>query len=127
MESLNLCLVVSLAVDYVVHLAEGYFYTPFEDRKGRTFKMLEDVAISVFSGAATTLGASFFLLFTVILFYLQFGVFLFCTIGFSILYALGFFSLLMPLIGPQRDFGSLKPFWGWIAKKMRCPKKKRGK
>ncbi|XP_064642212.1 uncharacterized protein LOC135496681 [Lineus longissimus] len=125
MESLNLCLVVSLAVDYVVHLAEGYFYTPFDNRKGRTYKMLEDVAISVFSGAATTLGAALFLLFTVIMFYLQFGVFLFCTIGFSIVYALGFFSLLMPMIGPEKEFGSLKPLWSWIKRRLLCPKHKK--
>ena len=62
LESLNLVLVVGLAVDYVVHLAEGYARSPASDRLTRTKDTLEEVGISVLSGATTTLGASIFLL-----------------------------------------------------------------
>jgi predicted RND superfamily exporter protein len=122
LESLNLVLVVGLSVDYVVHLAEGYSRSAHNDRLGRTRDALEEVGISVLSGAATTLGASMFLLFAQILFFTEFGVFMFSTILFSILYALGFFITLIALIGPQNEFGSLKPFYRWCAKKCGCNK-----
>ncbi|XP_013396220.1 protein dispatched homolog 1 [Lingula anatina] len=117
LESLNFVLVVGLAVDYVVHLAEGYSRSMKRDRLGRVKDMLEEVGISVLSGAITTLGASIFLLFAFITFFQQFAIFIFSTIGFSIVYALGFFSTVLALIGPQEDFGSLKPLWRWVTNK----------
>ena len=51
-------LVVGLAVDYVVHLAEGYGRSEHKDRKQRTRDTLTEVGISVLSGAVTTVGAS---------------------------------------------------------------------
>lgn len=109
LESLNLVLVVGLSVDYVVHLAEGYSRSVHPDRRGRLHDTLKEVGVSVLSGAVTTLGASMFLLFAQILFFTQFGLFMFGTIGFSILYALGLFTTVMGLIGPENHFGSLRP------------------
>ena len=120
---MNLVLVVGLAVDYVVHLAEGYSRSSHLTRKTRARDMLEEVGISVLSGATTTLGASLFLLFANILFFVQFGVFMFCTIGFSIIYSLGFFVPVIALLGPEREFGSLKPLYRWVGKKL-CKSKK---
>ena len=57
LESLNLALIVGLAVDYVVHMAEGYVALKDEDRVTRVKYTLGHVGISVFSGACTTLGA----------------------------------------------------------------------
>lgn len=110
LESLNLTLVVGLAVDYVVHLAEGYHSSQKEDRVGKVQDMLEGVGISVLSGAVTTLGASLFMLFAKILFFMQFGIFMFGTIGFSLFYALGFFSTLLSIVGPINEMGSIDPF-----------------
>ena len=107
-------LVVGLAVDYTVHLAEGYSRSTHHTRRGRVYDMLDEVGISVISGAFTTLGSSMFMLFAKILFFSQFGLFMFCTIGFSILYALGFFVAILAICGPQEEFGSLKSvfcFW----------------
>lgn len=111
LESLNLVLVVGLAVDYCVHLAEGYSRSVHNDRRSRLKDTLEEVGISVLSGACTTLGASFFLLFATILFFKQFGIFMFCTIALSILYSLMFFITLLGIIGPENDFGSLRPLF----------------
>ena len=122
LESLNLVLVVGLAVDYVVHLAEGYSRSSHKDRLGRTKDMLQEVGISVISGAATTLGASIFMLFAVILFFVQFGTFMFCTIGFSVIYAMGLFVTVMGLIGPQNETGSILPVYNWIKGKL-CKKR----
>ncbi|XP_046379986.2 protein dispatched homolog 3-like [Haliotis rufescens] len=123
LESLNLSLVVGLAVDYVVHLAEGYHLSRHEHRLGRLRDMLETVGISVLSGACTTLGASLFMLFAVILFFMQFGIFMFCTIGFSLFYSLLLFAPLLAICGPQGNFGSLSPVYAWIKDRFRGKKK----
>ncbi|KAJ8303403.1 hypothetical protein KUTeg_019799 [Tegillarca granosa] len=117
--SLNMCMLVGLAVDYVVHLAEGYNMSEHKDRLSRTRDMLEEMATSVFAGACTTLGASLFMFFTQITFFTQFGIFLFCTVGFSLVFSLGMFSVLMSLIGPENDTGSLTALY----RKMRGIKK----
>ena len=109
-------------MDYVVHLAEGYHLSLHKDRLNRTRDMLEQMGTSVFSGACTTLGASAFMFFAVIQFFMQFGVFLFCTIGFSLLFSLGMFTLLMGLCGPENNTGCLKTLFSKLTDK--CRKKK---
>ena len=101
-------LVVGLAVDYVVHLAEGYGRSEHKGRQERTRDALTEVGISVLSGAITTLGASLFMLGAQILFFVQFGVFVLTTLGFSLLFALGFFMTVCAMIGPQNNVGSIK-------------------
>jgi multidrug efflux pump subunit AcrB len=121
LESLNLVLVVGLSVDYCVHLAEGYSRSVHKKRTGRVYDALEEVGISVLSGCCTTLGASSFLIFAQILFFTQFGAFMFATIGLSIFYSLGMFITLLGIIGPQNDIGSLwyfvRKFKAWREKK----------
>lgn len=113
LESLNLTLVVGLAVDYVVHLAEGYMELKHDKREANVQHTLSHVGISILSGACTTLGASIFLLAAKILFFFQFGIFIFCTIGFSIMYSIFFFPTVMALIGPQGKSGSIMPAVRW--------------
>lgn len=119
MESVNLSLVVGLAVDYVVHLAAGYHFAKSPDRLGRVHEMLEEVGISVVSGACTTLGASLLMLFAQILFFMQFGLFMFCTIGASMFYALGFYSTVLGMVGPENNTGSIKPYVDGIKRLIR--------
>jgi len=107
MESINLTLVVGLSVDYAVHLADAYVRCEFSDRKNRVRHMLGHVGVSVLAGASTTLGASAFMLGSKILFFFQFGIFIFCTIGFSIVYALVVFTIVIGLIGPQGNTGNI--------------------
>lgn len=109
LESLNMTLVVGLSVDYVVHLAEGYVELEGGNRLLRTKHALGHVGISVVSGACSTLGASVFMLASKIIFFMQFGIFMFCTIGLSTLYSLLFFTTVLALVGPQDDFGSILP------------------
>ena len=110
LESLNLTLVVGLAVDYVVHLAEGYMHLEGEDRLTKVHYTLSNVGISVLSGACSTLGASVFMLAAKIVFFFQFGIFIFCTILLSIFFSLLFFTTVLALIGPQEnEKGSIKP------------------
>ena len=121
---MNLVLVVGLSIDYVVHLAEGYRRSSHTDRLGRTHDMLQEIGVSVLSGAITTLGASAFLLFAQIVFFVQFGLFMFLTIMFSIAYALVMFTTFMALAGPENETGSLAPLYDWIS---RCYKRIRNK
>lgn len=110
LESLNLTLVVGLAVDYVVHLAEGYMHLVGQDRLTKVHHTLTHVGISVLSGACSTLGASVFMLGAKIVFFFQFGIFMFCTIGLSILFSLLFFTTVLALVGPEvNEKGSIKP------------------
>jgi predicted RND superfamily exporter protein len=122
LESLNLTLIVGLAVDYVVHLAEGYMILEDEDRVTRVKYTLGHVGISVFSGACTTLGSAIFMLAAKILFFSQFGIFIFCTIALSILYALFFFTTALALIGPEGNTGSLKPLMRRVKNFICCKK-----
>ena len=66
-----MCLVVGLAVDFVVHLAEGYHLADGNSRKVKLKSALEKMGTSVFSGACTTLGASAFMLFAKMQFFFQ--------------------------------------------------------
>ena len=112
-----MCMVVGLTVDYVVHLAEGYHLSKRDDRKSRVQDMLEIMGISVFSGACTTLGASVFMFFAQIQFIIRFGMFMFSTIGFSLLYSLAFFTTLMGILGPSGNQGDVKIIFNYLVNK----------
>lgn len=114
LESLNLTLVVGLSVDYVVHLAQGYVEANEGKRLARVQTTLSHVGISVLSGACSTLGASVFMFGAKILFFFQFGIFIFSTVGFSLLFALVFFLIILGLLGPEGYVGSLSPWLGKI-------------
>lgn len=123
-ESLNLTLVVGLAVDYAVHLAGGYMKLKGENRLNRVRHTLAHVGISVLSGACTTLGASVFMLAAKIVLFFQFGIFIFCTIGSSILFSLLFFTTILGLIGPEEDEkGSIIPAVQYVKDYLRGKRK----
>lgn len=105
--SLNMCMVVGLTVDYVVHLAEGYTLSLHQDRLSRVKDMLDEMAVSVFFGACTTLGASCFMFIAQLSFFFQFGIFMFSTVGFSLFFSMGMFVTLMGIFGPQGDTGNI--------------------
>ena len=107
MISMNLCLLVGLSVDYIVHVAEAYTQSHCVTREARMRDSVGRLGTSVLCGAATTLGAAVFMLACKLQFFLQFGAFLLSVVGFSLLFALVFFPVVMSLVGPQRDAGSL--------------------
>ncbi|KAL5008655.1 hypothetical protein ScPMuIL_014236 [Solemya velum] len=107
LESLNLCMVVGLSVDYVVHLAEAYTMSKANGRMKRVQDMLESMGLSVVSGAMTSFIAAIFMLFAEIQFLYQFGIFVICTIGLSFMYSIVGFTVFLALCGPQGNTGSL--------------------
>ena len=118
LESLNLCLVVGLSVDYVVHLAEAYRTSVYASREGRVKDMLESMGLPILSGAITTFGAATFMLFAKIKFLFQFGLFVMSTVGISLLFSFLFFTTFMALCGPQGNTGSLSVLPGLIKTKV---------
>lgn len=107
LEALNITLVADLAIDHIVHIAEGYKLSTKTTRKEKVEELLHEIGISVLSGAITTLGASSFLFFSKIVFFMQFGLFIFITVGFSMVFALGTFVVLLAIMGPEDDRYSL--------------------
>eukprot|EP00992_Anisonema_acinus_P011809 TRINITY_DN7692_c0_g1_i2.p1 TRINITY_DN7692_c0_g1~~TRINITY_DN7692_c0_g1_i2.p1 ORF type:complete len:335 (+),score=89.28 TRINITY_DN7692_c0_g1_i2:185-1189(+) len=105
LESIILVMVPGMSVDYVAHLAESYVGAHCKDRHGRVRTMLEEVGVSVLSGAFSTMGATIFLLFPTITFFVKLGIAIFMTIAFSLFFSLCFFSSMMAFFGPSGDTG----------------------
>jgi len=122
LESVNLVMVPGMSVDYVAHLAEAYGNAPEADRAGRVRRMLKKVGISVVSGAFSTLGASMFLFFAVIIFFVKFGMFVFATIFGSLLVSLVYFAAMLAAFGPEEDSGN----WWVLLQKWRGKGKEMG-
>lgn len=115
LESIQLALVVGFSVDYIVHFANAYVEAREQKRAARTARALFDMGVSVVGGAATTIGASVFLMLTQMLFFARFGSFIFMTIGYSTVFAFFYFIGACFMFGPEENFGSI-----WC-----CKKKKR--
>lgn len=107
MQSICLTILVGLSVDYVVHLANCYMEAPFPDRVNRTKSALGEMGITVLGGAITSLGASAMLFACYLVFFKTFGSFMFFTITFSIVWAMGFFMAVMATFGPEGNSGSI--------------------
>ena len=111
LEAINYVVVIGLSIDYTVHLSEAYTESHARDRHGRVILMMEEMGVSVLSGAVSTLGACFFMFFAPNTFFVKFASFIFCTITLSCLYSLTFFPALLAIIGPTGDVGNCC-FWG---------------
>jgi len=109
MESICFVMVPGLSVDYVAHLAEGYMHSHKPDRQGRTRDMLVNVGVSIVSGSVSTLGASVFLFFPTIVFFNKFGIFIFMTIIFALVFSLLIFAAMLAVWGPEGDDYNLLP------------------
>ena len=80
------------------------------------------MGISIIGGAITTLGAGAFLCLGKMDFFKKMGELLICTIVFSILWALGFFSALLMIIGPMGNHGSILYIFNKIKEKFQKKK-----
>merc|ERR1712032_713864 len=107
-ESIAATILVGLAVDYVVHVANAYMESKKGDRESRVKNALTEMGGTVLGGAITSLGASFFLLLCNFQFFAKFGVFMFLTIGLSFLFVFLFFVPVLVLIGPEEDCCNLR-------------------
>eukprot|EP00039_Didymoeca_costata_P009116 m.120592 g.120592 ORF g.120592 m.120592 type:complete len:1010 (-) comp14368_c0_seq2:153-3182(-) len=94
-ESICLTILVGLSVDYTIHLANSWRNAKVSDRKLRLQIALTEIGISVLSASITTFLSCCALFFTIILFFVKFGIFIALTILFSTLYAFGMFTALL--------------------------------
>ena len=102
---------------HVVHLSDAYLEAPFELRSERTRHMLVVMGVSIVSGALSTLGASFFLLFCYITFFSKFGSTIFFVISMSLVFSLVGYAAVLDTIGPSGDQGNVKALWASIKTK----------
>ena len=107
-ESIAIVISIGFSVDYVVHLANHYVESVYEDRHRRMQEALSSMGISIFSGAITTIGSGLFLFFATVVFFGKFAVLIVGTVTFSLFFSLVFFTAVNHLVGPQKNFGNMK-------------------
>jgi len=118
-ESLSIIIIIGFSVDYVVHLANAYLESSSPTRNERLSFSLLTMGISVVSGAVTTFGAGFFLIFPEITFFVKMGYIMISTVIVSIVWAMFFFTSVCAAFGPQEHSGDIKKY---IAKLWCCRK-----
>merc|ERR1719326_2855713 len=109
--AIGITILVGLSVDYVLHIANSYNESEEKTRYEKVSMAILEIGVSVFSAAITTLGSATLLLFTTVLFFVRFGLFVFLTITLSFFYAFGLFVALVLLAGPVGRQGSLLGCW----------------
>jgi hypothetical protein len=106
-EAISVSILVGLSVDYCFHVAEAYAISHETTRQLRVVDALTHMGSSVLSGALTTAGAAYFLLFCEIQIFHKFGVIVVVNTVLSVIYTIFFFAPMLALLGPNLDFGSL--------------------
>ncbi|CAB9512861.1 dispatched homolog 3 [Seminavis robusta] len=121
LEAVNYVVVIGLSIDYCVHMSEAYTKSHSTERFPRVIHTFEEMGISVLSSSLSTLGASFFMFFAPVVFFVKFAAFIFVTITLSAIYSLTFFPAVLSIMGPTGDFGN----WHfWVSKMLNKNKNK---
>jgi len=107
LEAVNYIVVIGMSIDYCVHMSEAFTEAHHSERQARVVDMLEEMGVSVISGAISTLGCIFFMFFAPNTFFFKFACFVTATIVLSCVYSLIFFPALLACIGPEGHFGDL--------------------
>mmetsp|Transcript_8463 Transcript_8463/g.34825 ORF Transcript_8463/g.34825 Transcript_8463/m.34825 type:complete len:1206 (+) Transcript_8463:235-3852(+) len=112
LESILIVIVVGFSVDYTVHLADSYIGSKSPNRFEKVRDALGHTGASVLSGAISTISASLPMFGAQIIFFFKFGVFVFLTIFFSLVYSLMFFAAALCVVGPLGTQGHFSNFYG---------------
>mmetsp|Transcript_25152 Transcript_25152/g.32682 ORF Transcript_25152/g.32682 Transcript_25152/m.32682 type:complete len:932 (-) Transcript_25152:127-2922(-) len=108
-ESVSGVILVGFSVDYVVHISELYAKIGKEgSRLYKATQALRSMGVTILAGAITTFGSGLFLFFCTLTFFYKFAVMICLTITFSFAWSLGFLSTILMVLGPEKDFGSVK-------------------
>ena len=94
-------------------MSEAYTEAHGDTRDERVLIMIEEMGVSVLSGALSTLIAAFFMFFAPNQFFVKFASFLFVTIALSCIYALVLFPAALAVFGPLGNAGSL---YAWLGR-----------
>ena len=127
LEAIAVVIIVGFSVDYVVHLANHYIESVYEDRFRRMKDSLTGIGISIVSGAITTIGSGIFMFMATVLFFEKFAILVLSTILFSCYFSLVFFVCINHWIGPSGYIGDLKHYVviPLYQKMKKCCKKKK--
>ena len=106
-ESASIIILTGLAVDYVIHLAQSYVFSPHKHRSRKMKQAYQEMGVSIFSGMVTTIGSALFLFLSDILIFKKLGTIIVTTAVFSFLTSMLLFGALMHLFGPQNKWGNL--------------------
>ena len=101
-ESLGVVTAIGLAVDYCVHLASDYLYSPHANRRAKMQQTYQNMGVSISAGAITTLGSSAFLFGGQICSFTKFATIICGTIVMSYLVSMLLFGAIMHICGPQK-------------------------
>jgi len=118
-ENIFTILVVGMSIDYAVHLAHFYSHAA-GTRYEKVQEALYGICPSVLGGAATTIGAGFGLLFTVVMFFYVQGLFILFTAICALFHSLAFLMPLLMIAGPVGHQGDLSwlsdRYWYWCGR-----------
>ena len=117
-EAVNYVVVIGMSIDYAVHMSEaynnagssghnGHGSSSSSSREQRVILMMEEMGISVLSGAMSTLFAIVLMFLAPNRFFFKFATFMFITIALSCIYAMTFFPALLACIGPINNQGEI--------------------
>ena len=99
-ESVSMIILTGLAVDYVIHLAQSYVYSPHMHRSRKIKTAFTEMGTSVFAGMTTTVGAAVFLYLGKIVIFEKFATIIVSTCAISFLTSMLFFGAVMHITGP---------------------------
>eukprot|EP00462_Mataza_sp_D1_P024935 CAMPEP_0175132088 /NCGR_PEP_ID=MMETSP0087-20121206/6891_1 /TAXON_ID=136419 /ORGANISM="Unknown Unknown, Strain D1" /LENGTH=1082 /DNA_ID=CAMNT_0016414425 /DNA_START=38 /DNA_END=3287 /DNA_ORIENTATION=+ len=114
LESICMVIVVGMSVDYSVHLVHAYNHSPLNSRYEKARSALTEMGVSVLGGAITTFGASFFLFFSAMSFFFQFGLFIGMVILCSCAWSMLFLMASLMVCGPSGNRKDGKHIFGDI-------------
>ena len=101
-EAVGVTIFVGMSVDYSLHLGHAYNHSPGRTTKSRVRDALSTIGVSIFGGAITTAGASFFLLWCRIFLFVQLGVMMLSNTVTAFVYTLACLSACLAIIGPVK-------------------------
>ena len=107
-ESVSVVIIIGFSIDYVVHLANHYSESVYDDKFRRMKDSLRSIGISIVAGGITTLGSGFFIFFATVTIFTKFAALIWSTIWFALIFSLVVYSALNHFLGPQYHCGDLK-------------------
>lgn len=120
-ETIAAVILIGLSVDYGVHLGNAYVEAPksLRTREQRVRYALTTMGVSIVGSAATTIISGSILWLCTLQFFAKFAFLITTTIASSIIWSLGFISLMLLTLGPQGDDWKLRVMLDWARVRVR--------
>jgi len=121
-ETIAAVILIGLSVDYGVHLGNAYVEAPqsLRTRGQRVRHALTTMGVSIVGSAATTIISGSILWLCTLQFFAKFAFLITTTIASSLIWSLGFISLMLLTLGPQGDDWKLRGMLDWMRVQIRA-------